>query len=194
MSGYHRKGFTLAELLITLAILGIIAAFTIPKVLESQRNEKYNAILKETMATVSQAWLLHKNANLLNANTAAPDFAQYMNYINLDTTSELDNAPYDPAGRKQCDSTNPCVTFANGAKIWLENTSAFGGTSNLHFIWILFDPDGQATGRSDSVWLGLYYNGRITLDEFLSVGSNTHGIIISTSPACTNCTPDWIQF
>jgi prepilin-type N-terminal cleavage/methylation domain-containing protein len=47
MSIIHIKGFTLAELLIALALLGIIASFTIPKVLESSTNAKYKAMAKE---------------------------------------------------------------------------------------------------------------------------------------------------
>lgn len=45
------RGFTLAELLIALAILGVIAAFSIPKVLSAQQNQTYNAIAKEAAAT-----------------------------------------------------------------------------------------------------------------------------------------------
>ena len=41
-----RRGFTLAELLIALGILGVIAAFTIPKVLQAQADEAIRARLK----------------------------------------------------------------------------------------------------------------------------------------------------
>lgn len=51
-----QKGFTLAELLIALSILGVIATFTIPKVLQSQQNGKYNTMAKEAIATISQAY------------------------------------------------------------------------------------------------------------------------------------------
>jgi prepilin-type N-terminal cleavage/methylation domain-containing protein len=49
------SGFTLAELLIALAILGVIATFTIPKVLQSQQNGQKIAIFKETIAAIQQA-------------------------------------------------------------------------------------------------------------------------------------------
>lgn len=59
-------GFTLAELLISLAILGIIATFTIPKLLMNQRVSAYNASAKESAASISEltrsigpvAWLV----------------------------------------------------------------------------------------------------------------------------------------
>lgn len=48
------RGFTLAELLIALTILGVIATFTIPKILSSQQDGKLKAIAKETAAAMEQ--------------------------------------------------------------------------------------------------------------------------------------------
>jgi prepilin-type N-terminal cleavage/methylation domain-containing protein len=48
-----REGFTLAELLVALAVLGVISTFTIPKVLNAQQDNKKYSILKETLATLS---------------------------------------------------------------------------------------------------------------------------------------------
>jgi prepilin-type N-terminal cleavage/methylation domain-containing protein len=47
-------GFTLAELLIALAILGEIATFTLPKIISAQQNAKQLAVIKETVATLSE--------------------------------------------------------------------------------------------------------------------------------------------
>lgn len=49
----HQKAFTLAELLIALAILGVIATFTIPKVLTANQNGTFKAIGKETAAMLA---------------------------------------------------------------------------------------------------------------------------------------------
>lgn len=49
MANRTQSGFTLAELLIALTILGVIATFTIPKILTAQQASTYNAIAKETM-------------------------------------------------------------------------------------------------------------------------------------------------
>ena len=43
----YKKGFTLAELLISLGILGLIATFTIPKIVGAAGDSKYNAAAKE---------------------------------------------------------------------------------------------------------------------------------------------------
>lgn len=52
MSKKLLSGFTLAELLIALAILGVISAFAIPKILSAQQNEKKEAVTRETLGTI----------------------------------------------------------------------------------------------------------------------------------------------
>lgn len=47
-----RQGFTLAEFLMVIAVLGIISIFTIPKLLQNQANTKKKAVYRETIATV----------------------------------------------------------------------------------------------------------------------------------------------
>ena len=49
----QHPGFTLVELLIALAILGTIATFTIPKVLQTQQDGKFKSIGKEAAGFVS---------------------------------------------------------------------------------------------------------------------------------------------
>jgi prepilin-type N-terminal cleavage/methylation domain-containing protein len=48
-----KQGFTLAELLIALAILAVISTFVLPKILVAQQGQQNKAIFKETVATLS---------------------------------------------------------------------------------------------------------------------------------------------
>ncbi|MDD3236469.1 MAG: type II secretion system protein [Candidatus Gastranaerophilales bacterium] len=54
-----KKGFTLAEVLITLVIIGVIAALTIPALLNNTNNEEYRTAGKKAYATLNQALQQH---------------------------------------------------------------------------------------------------------------------------------------
>ena len=49
------RGFTLAEVLITLVIIGFIAAMTIPTLINKTNNQEYVSKLKKAYSTLSQA-------------------------------------------------------------------------------------------------------------------------------------------
>ncbi len=50
-----RKAFTLAEVLITLGIIGVVAAMTIPTLITNTRSSQYRSKFKKTISTLSQA-------------------------------------------------------------------------------------------------------------------------------------------
>lgn len=52
---YKFSGFTLAEVLITLGIIGVVAAMTIPVLIANTRSAKYRSQFKKTVSTLSQA-------------------------------------------------------------------------------------------------------------------------------------------
>lgn len=58
MSRLTATGFTLAELLIALLILGEIATFTTPKISSSSQNAQKNAVFKEMIGALSEAMYL----------------------------------------------------------------------------------------------------------------------------------------
>ena len=54
------KAFTLAEVLITLVIIGIVAAFTVPTIIANYRKEEVETRLKKFYTAVRNAWDLEK--------------------------------------------------------------------------------------------------------------------------------------
>lgn len=87
------RGFTLAELLIALGILGVLATFTIPKVLMANQTSAYNAKAKETIAMVSGAFQAYQLQNTVDENTGIEDLTPYFNYVALVPGAELDSTP-----------------------------------------------------------------------------------------------------
>ena len=53
-----RFGFTLAEVLITLGIIGVVAAMTIPTLIANTNSAKFRAQFKKTLSTLNQAGLM----------------------------------------------------------------------------------------------------------------------------------------
>ena len=53
-----RFGFTLAEVLITLGIIGVVAAMTIPTLIANTNGAKYRSQFKKTISTLNQAGLM----------------------------------------------------------------------------------------------------------------------------------------
>ncbi len=59
-SFFNKAGFTLAEVLITLGVIGIVAAMTIPTLMTKIQNRQYGTAYKKALSTLNQAL---RNAN-----------------------------------------------------------------------------------------------------------------------------------
>lgn len=55
MLNKKRKAFTLAEVLITLGIIGVVAAMTIPTLIANTKSQQYRSQFKKTLSTLNQA-------------------------------------------------------------------------------------------------------------------------------------------
>lgn len=76
-------GFTLAEVLITLGIIGVVAAMTIPTLISNTNSAKFRSQFKKTLSTVNQAALM---------SVAQYDFDYAATNNECDDNSATDNA------------------------------------------------------------------------------------------------------
>lgn len=60
----YLKGFTLAEVLITLGIIGVVAALTMPSLIASHKEKVTVARLKKVYSTLENAYMLARNENM----------------------------------------------------------------------------------------------------------------------------------
>ncbi|MGE0199649.1 MAG: type II secretion system protein [Candidatus Melainabacteria bacterium] len=169
------KGFTLAELLIALAILGVIATFTIPKVLQASGEGQNTSIAKETISMVSGAFSAYQLSNPIATTTTTANLTTNMNYVSFDTAT---------ATVFTCIPANPCLVLHSGA--WMQYTAAqayTAGTTSTHYITFNVDPDGAGTVGHFSILQ--MANGRVT------TGGNSTGLtqgsagatLVTTDPA-----------
>lgn len=164
--------FTLAELLIALAILGVIATFTIPKVLNSGQNGKNTAIAKEAASMISGAFSSYQLNNSIASGTGPANLTQYMNYVSVDTATN-----YAAASGQQgtaltaCTATLQCLKLHNGGVLQYATNNSFGGTATTNAIYFSVDPDG--TGTQGSINFIQYYNGRLTTGGNAATGTTS---------------------
>lgn len=168
-----RQGFTLAELLISLAILGMIATFTIPKILSSQQNSSYNAIAKEDASAIAAAYQSYVYNNGASSAISLSSLTPYLNYTTLDTSSLIDSYPGQTS--LNCAAWQ-CYRMANGSILAFDAGQTFGATDSLAITYFYVDPDGvysgSTSGSSKSAVFFIYYNGRITSQETAAAGSH----------------------
>lgn len=163
----RHTAFTLAELLISLVVLGIIATFTIPKVLQAQQSGQYNSEFKETAAMVTNAYKIYQQQHSGTVGMTGMDLTPYMNYVQTSTSSAV---VFDGLVPSDCSYFGPAGGGNGGSCFILHNSGTLGvfgtpytlatseTTSALYFV---FDP---STSQSGSAPIGffVYYSGRIT--------------------------------
>ncbi len=157
------QGFTLAELLIALVILGVIVAFTIPKLLIYQRDSAYNARAKETVAMISGAYQQYIRAKGPNVNMTLDDLTPYMNYASISAGTFDGTQGY---GTAACSN---CLLLHNGGVLFQGET--FRDTNTTSAAYFYFDPDAKnnssttdAPGKAITFWI-YYRSGRITTHD-----------------------------
>lgn len=85
----HNKGFTLAEVLITLAIIGVVAAMTVPSIIQGQQEKATVAAVKKIYSTLSNAYKLAEQENGspdtwgITAGVSPPSLSMLKPYLNV---------------------------------------------------------------------------------------------------------------
>lgn len=193
--------FTLAETLITLGIIGIVAAMTIPTLIEKNREKQTVTLVKESYSIFSQAYKLviaeHDGlSTLVDKNLSDKQNATKMF---KEVTKHLKKA-------KSCDVNTDCLSrkYTNLQGGIVPKWDAFNNIQtgillNGVGFWILSteNPDGSYNGQ-----LGIDINGpakpnKIGVDFFHFAVSDNGEVIPSGStgicnidPGCT--TPYWL--
>ena len=135
-----KKGFTLAEVLITLAILGVVAALTIPGLLANTQGRQYSVGYKKAVSTFGQAinkMVAMEGVDMSNWNEAvkydgSPKYVTFVDFMeqNFNVQKVAGDAdvylsdgtafrgignidPSDGAGGGGCTAQNPCIVVVD---------------------------------------------------------------------------------
>ncbi|MBP3924760.1 pilin, partial [bacterium] len=137
-----KQGFTLAEVLITLGIIGVVAAMTLPALVQHYRKVEYASRVKKFYSSMSQAILLSEAANgspyewnkdhtiydekgiydyNANGESTSNFFMKYLAPYIKYTKIEQGKSEIDEDGNQKVSSTT--VYFADGSTAWIWNGS-----------------------------------------------------------------------
>lgn len=108
-----KSGFTLAEVLVTLMIIGVIAAMTIPSLMQSTAQQEYRAAFKKAVSMINQAVTL----NYALDGRDATDYST-QNFIHLMTQ------------RLNVMSMDGDYSMYTADGMWFNATNAAGGASS----------------------------------------------------------------
>ena len=128
-----KKGFTLAEVLITLAIIGVVAALTIPSVILNTNQTEYKSALKKAVSVVNQAVSL-RLATENDSPSSQISGAGVLNLIAEQMNTVTNNATANGSGVSQISAN----TVANGQGISSAGGAYFTTTDGMQY-WMADD-------------------------------------------------------
>ena len=182
-----KRGFTLAEVLISLAIFGVILTVVIPKIVTNQRNQTYNSNFQEftgALATAYQKYQIDHDFQVSNA-FGTYSLTPYLNYVGVDTASSL-NVWF---GSIACSGGAPCYKLHSGAII-RPRPCGISGSTSLNAVDLLYDPSGvYEAGKNDAVYIFLYRSGQITSYGYIQ--ANTVNVCGTYNPT-PSYDPSWL--
>jgi len=185
------RGFSLVELLICLAILGVLTALTIPQLFQtpaSSQTKKYNAMAKDAALMIVSAYEQYRAANSSVPTTMrAADLTPYLNYVSqMSSGSQIDAHANSGGTASNCAGTTGtqqglCYKLHNGAALWADTSNNFGGSTTLNAVYFRFDPNATYEGAVNTapgmgMQIALYYDGFVRSRGTLRASTTTYDI------------------
>lgn len=143
---FKKSGFTLAEVLITLGIIGVVAAMTIPTLLSQTNDAEYKTGLKTALSTLNQAITMNVAlegtdfsalAATATANTNSPYymFTSRLNVVSTGSNATMGAATFGVA-------SNYTLFLNNGMAITFPQTAASCTTDTTAGCVMVVDVNG----------------------------------------------------
>jgi len=185
-----KNAFTMAEILITLGIIGVVAALTIPGLITNYQKKITVARLKESYAIMQQAIKLSVEENgeistwdttLYGSQFFHKYFANYIKYTKEYSTSELNKI-----------TTRKLLNGKNYYGTTYTNVTA------SHFVLIngtMISMNMHST-LDKEIWVGVDVNGitlpnKIGRDTFLFMLSSEYGLVPFGAPGTSSTQAHW---
>lgn len=187
LSGFNRlKAFTLAEVLVTLGIIGVVASMTMPTLVGNYQKKSYVTQLQKVYSQLQQAALKYKNdKNAINLREAGlTSQAEIKNFLhdNFNVVADCGSAVKEPCFSATYTDLNgtshntndswgaaSSVTLSSGVSIILDYPAYYtltvdGVTSHYgHMVIDVNGPKGPNRGGRDIFFAEFYDDGSIDI-------------------------------
>ncbi len=199
MANKPRQGFSLAEMLVSLALMGALASMLLPMLTHNVGKDKLMYMGKDGAAELVQAYATYLKTNVPTANTSAQDIINNLNYMRIinngSQTLQVEKVNNTPAYGSCTSGGNPCTVFTavcraetpcallhSGALIQYDANATFGGNPpryNTNALRFILDPD--ADGPQTSVSFVLFYSGRLSTRPYAQAAVLTNDDLANTT-------------
>ena len=143
-----RFGFTLAEVLITLGIIGVVAAMTIPTLINSTNQQEFKSGIKKAVSVLNQAVTMNVALNsqdfgtLTSGSTAGTSiYGMFTSRMNVVSTSAAAVATLGPVFNAV--ATNYTLFFNDGMVVQFPQAAASCTTQGQAGCTIVVDLNGN---------------------------------------------------
>jgi len=152
----RKKGFTLAEVLITLTVIGVIAALTIPQLVKNMNDYAFTKSKDVTLAKITEATnQMKSNDDLAGYTTNDAFVAEFQKYMKItkicDSTTLVNCFPAKfKAGTEDIDTTTLITGTKLGASNIADNTIAMMLANGTSILFTLRDST-KVAGACDRI-------------------------------------------
>jgi prepilin-type N-terminal cleavage/methylation domain-containing protein len=152
----HLAAFTLAELLVVMAVLGVISTFTIPKIMHTIEVARSRPVLKDNVALISQI-LYEALQNNVNITVLGNYFISRLNGAKMCTSDALTQGCISGSitGAQPYEEHEPGVLLNDGSAIVGLNND-LSGTNG--FILITRKDAGNYKLGENALYISICYN------------------------------------
>ena len=131
-----KRGFTLAEVLITLAIIGVVAAISIPSVISNSQQQEFKTGLRKAVSVLNSAITMNMaidGESPYDNKELIPYLMRHMSILKSTTTLSASYVSYTCFNKGNCDDNyNAAFYTADGMRFEFNGHTAVGGHDKLH--------------------------------------------------------------
>ena len=147
-----KKGFTLAEILITLTVIGVVAAITVPIIIQKKEEQVFRTGYKKAYAAITQAVAMEYSQENLTFSDYHPEdvFEEFINKMHY---SEKNNVWYEKTGEGVPSSCRLSITGSNGIQYCMEYPVEcdYWNQTPCAVIWIDVNGDKKPNTRTTDI-------------------------------------------